>query len=151
MCQDSRDINVDDALSAKAVLEQESDGPALDLNEPGSDSENQPELAGPRSDQEEGGTLREEAADGELGGVDEAQAQEEEEVDAGEDSAKESLRDQVDDLLPDVLEETDEVAKNFADILEIDPTAVRNRTHDGDYHHPFHRPNIVEDGEYSKG
>jgi hypothetical protein len=52
-----------------------------------------------------------------------------------------------DSLLLDTLEETPEETRVYATLLEIDKNATRKKMHDGDYHHPFHKPNIAEDGE----
>jgi hypothetical protein len=52
-----------------------------------------------------------------------------------------------DSLLPDTLEETPEETRMYATLLEIDKNATRKKMHDGDYHHPFHKPNIAEDGK----
>ncbi|KAL8564448.1 hypothetical protein ACOMHN_017590 [Nucella lapillus] len=54
-----------------------------------------------------------------------------------------SLPAEIDGFEKDV--EKEEGEKRYAELVEIDPNATRKRVHDGDYHHPFHLPNIVVD------
>ena len=151
LSQNSPDINVDDALSANVMVEQEiaDDSAAQDPNETGLDENELEDSAGLQNDQDLGiPEQAEEKEEGGGGGRGEGGGGEGGEAsDVQEEAAKEALADAADKLLPEVIEETEEEKKNFAQILEIDQTAERKLQHDGDYHHPFHRPNIVEDGE----
>ena len=139
LSQNSREINVDDAIGANVVFEKEHKDPAKDTNEADLDV-NESDLVAQQNDQEQG--ILEQVVEGDGGGGGGG-----EQEDVQEESVQEAVADAADDLLPDVIEETEEEKKTYAEILEIDQAAQRNRTHEGDYHHPFHRPNIVEDGE----
>ena len=150
LSQNSPDINVDDALGANVMVEQgiADDSAGQDPDETGLDQNDSEDSAGLQNDQDLG--LPEQAEEKEEGGGGRGGGGGEEGGEASdvqEEAAKEALADAADKLLPDVIEETEEEKKNFAKILEIDQTAERNLQHVGDYHHPFHRPNIVEDGE----
>ncbi|XP_076451402.1 inactive C-alpha-formylglycine-generating enzyme 2-like [Babylonia areolata] len=138
-------VQMDDALQFRSMLaNQTEESPETDNpveTDPGKPVSDLPLRRSPDDDD-----LWEDEAQFDL--EEEEEEEEEEGTEEEKAAAEEALADAIDDALPEVI--VDEVPKSveaprYAKILEIDQNATRKRVHDGDYYHPFHQPNIVDD------
>nr|KAG5692794.1 hypothetical protein BaRGS_002924 [Batillaria attramentaria] len=62
-----------------------------------------------------------------------------------EEDLADELEPREDETLEETVEETAEKRKKFLDTVELRQDVSRNRSHTGDYHHPYHKPDIVHD------
>ncbi|KAK7094221.1 hypothetical protein V1264_007872 [Littorina saxatilis] len=126
--QNSREINVDDKLNADTVFENRNENLVAEPNETGFDANRE-------DGREDTGEAKSEAEREELAGAVDAELPEE------------IVGDEV--LVGEGESEGGQKGKNYARVLDIDQNVVRNKTYEGDHHHPFHQPNIVEDIYYT--